>query len=189
MPAPPKPLRADAARNRAKLLDAAAEVFAARGLDAPLEHIAKQAGVSIGTLYAHFPTRDALFDAIFPERLAALDRVAADALADPDPWRGFVTFLEGVFALQAEDRGLNDAISRRVPLSGEMEDVCARGVGHADKIIARAREAGLLRADFTAADLAVLTSAVSQVIRTAPDGWRRFLRLHLDGVRQQAPDQ
>ncbi|NUT98203.1 MAG: TetR/AcrR family transcriptional regulator [Saccharothrix sp.] len=183
MPAPPKPLRADAARNRAKLLAAAVEVFATRGLDAPLEHIARQAGVSIGTLYAHFPTRDALFDAIFPERLAALDRVAAEALADPDPWLGFVAFLEGVFALQAEDRGLNDAISRRVPMSGQMEEVCTRGVGHAETIIARAREAGKLRADFTVADLAVLTSAVSQVIRTAPEDWRRFLCLYLDGVR------
>ncbi|NUT91957.1 MAG: TetR/AcrR family transcriptional regulator [Saccharothrix sp.] len=183
MPAPPKPLRADAARNRAKLLAAAVEAFAGKGLDAPLEHIARQAGVSIGTLYAHFPTRDALFDAIFPERLAALDRVAGEALADPDPWRGFVAFLEGVFALQAEDRGLNDAISRRVPMSGEMEEVCARGVGHAETIIARARDAGELRADFTVADLAVLTSAVSQVIRTAPGDWRRFLGIYLDGVR------
>lgn len=183
MPAPPKPLRADAARNRAKLLAAAAQVFGARGLDAPLEHIAKRAGVSIGTLYAHFPTREALFDAIFPERLAALDRVAEAALADSDPWQGFVTFLEGVFTLQAEDRGLNDAISRRVPLSGELDEVCTRGVGHADRIIARARQAGRLRADFTMADLAVLTSAVSQVIRTAPEDWRRFLALYLDGVR------
>ncbi|MFC5121874.1 TetR/AcrR family transcriptional regulator [Amycolatopsis halotolerans] len=82
-----KPLRADAARNRDKLLAAATRAFGEHGLDAPLEQIARSAGVSIGTLYAHFPTRDAFVDAILPAQLAALDDLATKALAEPDPCR------------------------------------------------------------------------------------------------------
>jgi AcrR family transcriptional regulator len=191
MTAGPKPLRADAARNRSKLLTAATELFGEGGLDVPLEHIARRAGVSIGTLYAHFPTREALFDAIFPERLAALDEIAAKALADPDPWQGFVTFLEGMFALQGADRGLNDALAQRFPLSPEVAAACRRGFRHAELIIKRAKDGGRLRPDFEPADLSTLVRAISQVIRepagTAPDAWRRCLMFFLDGLRAAQP--
>lgn len=185
-----RPLRADAARNRDKLLVAATQVFGERGLDAPLEEIARRAGVSIGTLYNHFPTREAFFDAIFPERLAALDRIAAAATADPDPWAGFVGFLHGLFALQAEDLGLNDALARRYPLATEVNDACHRGLKHVDQIIARAKNSRQLRADFETQDLATLIWAMSQVIResrpVAPHAWRRYLAFHLDGLRAEA---
>ncbi|MBW4717974.1 TetR/AcrR family transcriptional regulator [Saccharothrix obliqua] len=190
MAADSKPLRADAARNRANLLAAATEVFAARGLDAPLEQIARRAGVSIGTLYAHFPSREAFVDAIFPERLAVLDRIAERSLADPDPWSGFVGFLEGLFALQSEDHGLNDAVARRLPNAREVAEVCHRGGLHAERIVARAKASGQLRADFELGDLATLTWAMSQVIResmdTAPNAWRRCLAFLTDGLRAEA---
>lgn len=137
-----RPPRADAARNRDRLLAAATEVFGERGLDAPLEEIARRAGVSIGTLYNHFPTRQDFFDAIFPKRLAALDGIAEAALADPEPWDGFVAFVEGLIALQAEDRGLNDALVRRFPVASEVSAACHRGFGHLIRIIARAKESG-----------------------------------------------
>jgi AcrR family transcriptional regulator len=185
-----RPLRADAARNRDKLLAAAAQVFGERGLDAPLEHIARRAGVSIGTLYAHFPTREAFLDAILPERLAALDRIADAALADPDPWEGFVGFMEGLFELQAADRGLNDALAHRLPTSPEVRESCERGIRYAERIIARARDSGQLRADFRHSDLSMLLWAMSQVIResidTAPQSWRRCLAFFLDGLRAEA---
>ena len=185
-----RPLRADAARNREKLLAAAAEVFAERGLDAPLEDVARRAGVSIGTLYNRFPSREALLDAIFPERLGALDRLAAGALADDDPWRGFVTFVEGVFDLQARDRGLGDALSRHGAVTPEVAAACARGFAHVDRIVDRAKRAGRLRPDFEVADLAVLVCAMSRLVRdtsaTAPDAWRRCLAFHLDGLRPEA---
>ena len=190
MPAEPRTLRADAARNRDKLLAAAEREFGERGLDVPLEHIARRAGVSIGTLYAHFPTREALLDAVVPQRLSALDRVVAAALAEPDPWDGFVAFVEGVFALQAQDRGLNDALARRLPPSPEVARACRRGMEQAELIIARAKAGGRLRADFDLADLSVLTWAISQVIRqtadTAPLAWRRCLAFYLDGLRAGA---
>jgi AcrR family transcriptional regulator len=190
MTAGARPLRADAARNRDKLLVAAAHVFGERGLDTPLEEIARRAGVSIGTLYNHFPTREALFDAIFPAQLGVLDRIASAALADSDPWHGFASFLEGLFALQARDHGLNDALARRFPASAGLAEACERGFQHAQEIIARAKASGQLRADFEPADLAALVWAMSQVIResmeVAPQAWRRCLAFFLDGLRAGA---
>ncbi|MFI6468148.1 TetR/AcrR family transcriptional regulator [Streptomyces sp. NPDC050538] len=188
--ATPKPLRADAARNRAKLLAAATELFGERGLDASLEEIARRAGVSIGTLYNHFPTREAFWEAIFPARLAALDQITETALAAPDPWDGFVAYLEGLFALQAEDHGLNDALARRFRAAGEVEQACNRGFRLAELLIQRARDSGQLRPDFEPEDLVTLIWAMSQVIResmaTAPDTWRRCLAFFLDGLRAGA---
>lgn len=186
----PRPLRADAARNRDRLLAAATEVFAERGLDASLEEIARRAAVSIGTLYNHFPTRESLFDAIFPARMSILDERAAAALADADPWSGFVMFTEALFALHAEDRGLNDALAQRVPLSPGLIEACHRCFGHLDRLITRARDSGQLRADFETADFAALVWAMGQVIResvdVAPQAWRRCLAFFLDGLRADA---
>jgi len=187
---PVSPNRPGAARNRDKLLDAAVEVFGECGLDAPLEHIARRAGVSIGTLYAHFPAREAFFDAIFPPRLAGLDRAAAEALADPDPWDGFAGFTKALFEMLAADRGLTDAFAQRSPVSAEVTAACHRGFAHAGQIIGRAHDSGQLRPDFQLADLVCLTWAISQVIRestdAAPQAWRRCLAFFLDGLRTDA---
>lgn len=180
-----RPLRADAARNRDKLLAAARAVLGEHGLDAPLEDVARRAGVSIGTLYNHFADRSALVAAILPAQLSPLDPIAEQALADPDPWHGFVVFLEGLFALQARDRGLNDAVARNAP--GSADPAACSGFSHVDRIIGRAQDAGALRADFTESDLAALVWAVSRLIQLTadaePQAWRRFLALHLDGLR------
>lgn len=185
-----RPLRADAVRNRDKLVAAGAAVFGERGLDAPLEEVARRAGVSIGTLYNHFPARENLFDAIFPARLAALDEIVERSLADPDPWGGFVAYIEGLFALQAEDRGLNDALARRFPRASELNAACHRGLEHLVTIMARAQESGDLRPDFEPQDVMTLMWAMSQVIResadVAPDAWRRCLGFFLDGLRAEA---
>jgi AcrR family transcriptional regulator len=187
MAAGSKPLRVDAARNRDKLLAAATQAFAEHGLDAPLEPIARAAGVSIGTLYAHFPTREALYDAILPAQLAALDKIATQAWAEPDPWVGFVRFVEGLFSTQAKDHGLNDALARRLPLSPAVLDACRQGFQHAERILTRAKTAGELRLDFEPSDLVSLVTAMSQLIHesisTTPDAWRRHLAFFLDGLR------
>jgi AcrR family transcriptional regulator len=177
-------------RNRDRVLAAATEVFAARGLDASLGEIARRAGVSIGTLYNHFPTRDDLFDAIFPARMAVLDASATAALADPDPWSGFVSFTHALFALHAEDRGLNDALARRVPLSPGIVEACHRCFQHIERLVARAKQGGQLRGDFQVSDYAALIWSMSQVIRettdVAPHAWRRCLAFFLDGLRADA---
>ncbi|KJK50799.1 TetR family transcriptional regulator [Lentzea aerocolonigenes] len=178
-----RPLRADAARNREKLLAAAAELFAERGLDVPLEHIARRASVSIGTLYKHFPTREDFLGAIFPERLAALDVIGDKAMADPDPWHAFACYLDDLYALQAEDLGLNDILARDLPNAPEVVSACHRGQGHIGILITRAIDAGVLRADCSITDMATLTRAMAQVIRDSPGEWRRFLSIYLEGLR------
>ena len=179
-------LRADAQRNREALAAAATELFAERGVDVPLDEIAGRAGVSIGTLYNHFPNRGALLDAVLPERLAELDQLAETALADPDPWHGFAGFLDGLFVIQARDRLVHRAIARNPVGSVDVAGECGRAGGVLDSVVRRARDAGVLRPDFCADDLATLVWAMSKVI-TMSNGddavWRRHLGFVLDGLR------
>ncbi|MFI0775722.1 hypothetical protein [Streptomyces sp. NPDC021212] len=111
-------------------------------------------------------------------------------LEDPSPWGGFVGYVEGLFALQAEDRGLNDAIAQGFPAATELNEASRPCLRHTERVIERAKEGGRLRADFEPQDLAVLIWAMSQVIRqsmdTAPRAWRRCLRFFLDGLRADA---
>src|SRR3954447_3263151 len=101
-------LRADAARNRAAIVEAARVVFAEHGLDAPLDDIAKRAGTGNATLYRRFPQRADLVAAVFAERMAEhVDAVQA-GLADDDPWNGFAGYIQAVGAMQARDLGLAD---------------------------------------------------------------------------------
>src|SRR5689334_18924121 len=118
-----RPLRRDAQERRDKLIAAAQREFAAQGADASLEKIARDAGVAIGTLYRHFPTRLDLLMAAFRPRLQSFLDAAAEALAMDDPWEGFVSYLENLFAVQAGDRGFNDFLSRRFPGNAETEQI------------------------------------------------------------------
>src|SRR5260370_41758245 len=88
MSLPPKPLRSDALRNRDRLVAAARELFAERGVDVAMADIARHAGVSNGTLYNRFPTREDLIEAVFTDRLGAIAALAAQAAPDGEPWRG-----------------------------------------------------------------------------------------------------
>src|SRR3954451_8548625 len=101
VPETPRPLRKDAERNRQRILDAARELFAERGLQATLDDVAHRAGVGVGTVYRRFPDKEQLIDALFESRLDQMAALAEDGLTDADSWRGLVTFLEGVLSLQA----------------------------------------------------------------------------------------
>jgi hypothetical protein len=118
--------------------------------------------------------------------LAEFDRFAQSALADPDPWRGFTEFLDGVFVMQARDRTINDAISRSPVGAVDVAAECGRAGGVLDAVTQRAREKGVLRPDFGSADLGTLIWAMSKVISMS-DGddavWRRHLGFVLDGLR------
>src|ERR687886_1643260 len=105
-----RPLRADAERNRARILAAAAEVFAERGLDVSLDDIAAHAGVGVGTVYRRFPDKDALIDALFEDKIERAVALVDDALEIEDPWEGLTTFLRGMCRMQAEDSGFKDAL-------------------------------------------------------------------------------
>jgi AcrR family transcriptional regulator len=185
-----RPLRKDAQRNRERLLATAADLFAVRGLDVPFEEIARQAGVSIGTLYNHFPTREALLDAILPDRIRVLEAISEQALAHPDPWAGFVLYVERIVHLQAEDRGLNQALSQRFPDAEALTAACGDGLARVGRVISRAQRHGALRKDFRTQDLICLIWATSRIIeatgQVAPDTWRRCLGFLLDGLRAEA---
>ena len=186
-----KPLRADAARNRDRLRSAAEKVFAERGLDAPLEEVARRAEVSIGTLYNHFASRDDLLYATLPRSLPAeLDRLTADALAADDPWDGFVAYIEGLFRLHAEDQAFSDLMTQRHPVPSELLAACGAHLGQASEILARAQKAGHIRPGFTLADQMDLFRALAPFIRetraTEPDAWRRLLAFYLNGIRTES---
>src|ERR671916_3302636 len=104
------PLRADAERNRQRLLAAAKELFAVRGLDVTLDEVARHAGVGTGTAYRRGPNKDALIDALMVDRIGELAAIARECLEEPDPWRGISGFFERALALQAADRGLKDVL-------------------------------------------------------------------------------
>jgi AcrR family transcriptional regulator len=188
-----RPLRADAKRNRARILAAAGELFADRGVDASLEEVAARAEVGIGTLYRHFGDRDGLIDALFEERIEETAAVAERALEIEDPWEGFEFFLREASARQVADRGLRDAVLS----PGRGGDRAARARGRiaplAARILERARADGRLREDLEAFDIPMLQQmlgAVADLTRQVePELWQRFLGILLDGLRasREAP--
>jgi AcrR family transcriptional regulator len=174
---------------RGKLIEAAQREFAAHGVDASLEKIAREAGVSIGTLYRHFPTRLDLLMAAFGPRVQEFLDGGAKALAIDDPWEGFVCYLENLFAMQAGDRGFNDFLSRRFTANEETERIHDEMCQQIEDVLARAQEAGEARADITRADIVNLIWSNGRIIdatsATAPNAWRRYLYLMLDAYRAE----
>lgn len=110
MAQPARPLRADAARNRARVLEVAYETFAAEGLSVPIDEIARRAGVGAGTVYRHFPTKEALFAAVIEDRMQHLVDVGHALLKSDGPGEALFTYLRSI-VLGATDRGLVDALA------------------------------------------------------------------------------
>ncbi len=179
-----KPLRADARRNRASVLDAARAAFADAGLDAQMDDVAARSGLGVGTVYRHFPTKDALVEALVEERFLELERIAAEQLAEEDPWEAFSGFVWGAAELQATDRALTEIVAAR---PGVMAEIGQRHVTLEQSItelIDRAQAAGALRADVTFRDVPMLMCGVGRVIlqTDGEDRWRRFVAIVLDGL-------
>jgi AcrR family transcriptional regulator len=172
-------LRADAARNREAIVEAARAVFAEHGLDAPLDDIAKRAGTGNATLYRRFPTRGDLVAAVF-----------ADRMADEDPWRGFASYIETAAAMQARDRGIADLVTMDVSSAPEIEELRSRAYDGLVQLVAHAHEAGVLRADFTDQDVVLLLMANAGLVERAhgipAQASARLIHLLLDGFRAQA---
>lgn len=184
-----RPLRSDASRNQARVLDAARELLAERGLDVTMDEIARRAGVGVGTAYRRFGSRDELLDALFEERTSAYFELAEQALALPDPWDGLATFLERSAELQARDRGLHDLL-RGDPRTAERVRAIREAIlPLVERVVERARATGDVRPDLDARDVPLLGLMLSQVVEVgrevSPDLWRRYLTLLLDGVRSR----
>ncbi|KOU66889.1 hypothetical protein ADK57_18215 [Streptomyces sp. MMG1533] len=180
-------LRADALRNRQRILEAARQIFQERGVDAPLDEVAERAGVGAGTLYRHFPTRIALVEAVFEEELAKVAAIGEEASRCEDPWVGLSTYFERLCGAMAADRGLGDLFLLRMPASDELEGVCDSQSRALADLLLRAQEAGVVRDDLVPEDLflfLVANGAVTQMTRcAAPHAWRRLVALLLDACR------
>ncbi len=181
-------LRRDARQNVEKLTEAAVAVFREQGFQAPLDEVARAAGVSIGTLYNRFGSREALIDAAAPAIAAErTDRLAAAAEAQPDPWSRFRYYVTGLLEMQAASPPVDDIMARRYPGSATLTRHCDNAVRHATRFIAAAHADGSLRPDFQPADLTTVFLANSGILRGCtgvPAGaWRRHLEFLLDGLR------
>jgi AcrR family transcriptional regulator len=183
------PLRADAERNRQRLLVAARELFAQRGLDVTLDDIAHHAGVGVGTAYRRFANKDALIEALMADRIGELTAIAQAGLEDPDPWRGIVGYFEGALAAMAADRGLKDVLFS--PGRGRDRVAHARRAlaPVVAKLVQRAVEAGAVRADMSTTDVPVINFMLNTVVDFArdvePELYKRYVGIVLDGLRRR----
>jgi AcrR family transcriptional regulator len=172
-------LRADAERNRERVLSAAREVFAEQGLDASMNEIARRAGVGVATLFRRFPTRDDLVGATFADKMRAYAAAVDVALADSDPWRGFCNFIERVCLMQADDRGFADVLTMTFPTAKVLEEERDRTGRGLAELLDRAKATGGLREDFAHQDVPLILMANAGVVTgtrdAAPDAWRRLV--------------
>jgi AcrR family transcriptional regulator len=185
-----KMLRRDAQRNRDRIVSSARTLFARDGVDVSVDDITREAGVGMGTLYRHFPTKQALIDAVLEDAFDDLVRLAEEAMAAEDAWAGFTGFLEQVLAQQAANRGLKDVLATHDPGRERAQAMRDRIRPLLQRMIERAQAQGSLRPDVTAEDVPLVFWTGSRVIETteavAPDHWRRYLGLLLDGLRAEA---
>jgi AcrR family transcriptional regulator len=184
-----KPLRADAERNRRRILDAASELFAAKGLGVGLDEIAQHAGVGVATAYRRFPEKDVLIDALFEERADALQAAAEKGLAEADDWQCLVTFMTEAVALHAGDQALKQLVFQGTGGEARVKQIRARMAPLAKQILARAHASGRLRPEIEATDLIMSQFMVAGLGDFgSPAGfelWRRALDLVLDGLQVQ----
>jgi AcrR family transcriptional regulator len=187
--APERGQRADARRNRVKVLEAAREQFARDGLDAQIDDIARSAGVGVGTLYRHFPTKEDLLQALADDRFEGLAASARAALEAEDPWQGFVEFMTYSAKVMAEDRGISEAMDQRPELCGQAADKVDM-LAVTREVVERAKASGQLRRDIVAEDVPSLICGLGRAVRGSEGrpamSWERYLEIILAGLR--APD-
>jgi AcrR family transcriptional regulator len=178
--------RADAQRNVERLIAAAREAFAAHGSNASLDDIARVAGVGAGTLYRHFPTRLALFEAVYRDSVERLcadgERLAATEL----PAQALLEWLRGFVTVISQKRGLAAALSEEGRTSELFAHCHAMINATGDKLLVRAKEAGAMRDDVELGDVLRMAKAFALVAETAPEGSalaERLLGLSMDGLR------
>lgn len=178
-------LRADAERNRERIVQAARKLYAQEGLRISMSAVAREAGVGKATLSRHFRSPQKLVDAVFADRMAAYVEATDEALAEDDPWSGFVRFIWAVSEMQARDRGFADLLALSFPSGEAVEDLRAKAYDGFLEIIARAKATGHLRDDFESEDLVILLMANAGVIaatgKDAPESWRRLVGQILRG--------
>lgn len=191
VPSEPAPLRADAQRNRERILAAAAQVFATHGLEATLHDVAAHAGVGVGTVYRRFPDKQALVEALFDSAIDDIVATAERAAAIDDPWQALTQLMHDLTARSVADSGLRQVLSDQ---TGPAKFAVARQrlAKVAGGLLLRAQEAGVVRADLAQVDVAmlwhVLTHVANQTEPVRAGAWERYLEIVLAGLRAR-PDQ
>jgi AcrR family transcriptional regulator len=181
---PDAPMRADARRNRERLLAAATSAFAEHGADAPLEDIARSAGVGIGTLYRHFPTRLALQEGVFRSQVETVCARGRELAEAPAPDEAFAAWLRVLGGFLATKRGLSQALIANLGKDSELLSSCSQVMrATAGQLLTRAQQAGVVRGDLTAVDVMRLVHGIAVTTENAPGEADRLLSLLLDGMR------
>lgn len=184
-------LRADAERNRQRLLAAAREVFAEYGLDVTLDDIARHAGVGVGTAYRRFPNKDALIDELLVEQVEAMSALAARQLEAEDPVAGLRGYLEDALALQVKDRGLKQVLFAHGRGQQRVEQARQKLGPAVVALVERAKASGDLRDDVLASDIALITVMLTVAVDFGRDYepylYRRYLDSLLRGLLCDAP--
>jgi AcrR family transcriptional regulator len=181
-----KPLRADARRNREAIVKAARKVFSDKGQDAQMDDIARRAKVGVGTVYRHFPTKDALLEELVRETFRELAQMWLEALERPDAWDTFVELMWRAAELHADDRAFTEVIAEaKMAVADEAAEATGltRALMH---MVRRCQAEGTMRADLELEDLQALFCGLGAVMARDPgDGriWRRYLTLMIDGLR------
>jgi len=182
-----RPLRADARRNRERILTAAKTAFGEAGVHAQMEDVARRAGVGVGTVYRHFPTKEALIGELLAQKFRLLLEGAREALDIADPWEAFAGTLRRNAELMAADAAVQDALMRVEADWSYAEQVREELKATFAIVIDRAKAAGVIRDDFTIDDVPMLMCGLSSTMAAGPPGeafdWRRHLELMLDGIR------
>jgi AcrR family transcriptional regulator len=174
--------RADARRNRKRVIDAARRCMAREGLDAQMDEIARAARVGVGTVYRHFPTKDDLVEALAMARFERLAELAREALADQDPWRSFENFMRASARIQSEDRALSEVLTSRPDTMSH----AAESVGILDlvaELMGRGQAAGKIRPDANPRDVPMLMCALAGTCRNPHTNPERYIGIVLDGLR------
>jgi len=179
-----RPKRADARLNYDKLVAAARALFTTDGTSAPLEDVAERAGVGIGTLYRHFPTRQALLEAVYIDEVEAMARAAAD-LSNLPPWDALSQWLHQYLGFAATKRALNEALVEAAPDSDVLLSCRTAIAGAGTALVERAQQAGVVRPDANFMDVVRMVAGIAMVPTTDPGQQTRLLELALDGLRYQ----
>jgi AcrR family transcriptional regulator len=179
-------MRADARRSRAKLLDAATAAFAENGADAPLDDIARRAGVGIGTLYRHFPTRVDLQAAVFRSQVQSVCAAADDLIVNATPEQAFAGWLRAMVGYLITKRGLAQALIGALGKDSELISGCWKAMHDtAERLLTHAQETGVLRRDVSPQDVLRLVHGIAVATERSPEDTDRLMALMLDGLRSR----
>ena len=179
-----RPIRADARRNRARLVEAAREVLTTRGSGASMEEIARAADVGVGTLYRHFPRRIDLVEAVYSQDVDGLVTLAAGLADEPDPWAALEHWLQGFVAYAHAKRTFLTELHEAFEKNPELAPASRRKIrSAAGAVLGRAQSAGLARPDVDAADLIQLVAGMCLARDASAEQSLRLLGIVLDGLR------